>query len=344
MTNVVPTIRAGALHPAARWLHLRGRPVEPLLDAAGLGAAALDDPHAPVPVVCVVAALRAMARAEGPEALLRAWLAAAPLEIGGLGKQLLAAGALDRALQQIDGAMARHCTHETITVVASDAGMTLRDAWALSFDPETLHCVHAYTAGIVGAFCAATVAPPPLFSKIALTPHPERGLEHLRPWLDGVVVAGADAALAIDIPWAVVRAPFRTVGRDAGAPQIWRPLREGQSFSTSVERVIIGMMGDIMGGGVPGVDRVAAASGMSVRTFQRRLIAEGSTFSAAVDAARRAEALALITGTDMPMAEIAARLGYANASALTRAVRRWTGASPRSLRSVGGGDTTPSAR
>jgi AraC-like DNA-binding protein len=78
---------------------------------------------------------------------------------------------------------------------------------------------------------------------------------------------------------------------------------------------------------------VAVASGMTLRTFQRRLAEEATTFSDAVEAARRAEALVLLTGSDMPLAEIAGRLGYANASALTRAVRRWTGAPPRALRS-----------
>jgi AraC-like DNA-binding protein len=127
----------------------------------------------------------------------------------------------------------------------------------------------------------------------------------------------------------VARTPFRPVGGDAEAPRSWRPLREGQSFATSVQRAIAGMLG----GQALTVERVAAASGMTVRTFQRRLMEEGTTFSAAIEAARRAEALALIMGNDMPLAEIAGRLGYANASALTRAVRRWTGAPPRALRS-----------
>lgn len=141
----------------------------------------------------------------------------------------------------------------------------------------------------------------------------------------------ADATLVIDIPWLVARAQFSTLERDAQAPLIWRSLREDQTFASSVQRAVAGMMG----GEALTIDRVAAASGMTVRTFQRRLDEDGATFSEAVDAARRCEALALIAGTDLPFTEVASRLGFANASAFTRAVRRWTGASPRTLRSDG---------
>jgi AraC-like DNA-binding protein len=301
----------------------------PLLRAAGFGEDVLDEPGAPMPVDCVATFLRLLARVKGPEALWRAGLATDLMELGGLGAQVISAGTLERALRQIEAPMARHCTHERITVEARADSVRIHDVWAHRFDPETLHCVQLYTAGIVGAVCTATGVEPPLFSRIALTPHPELGFRHLQPWLGEIVTAATDAALVIDVPWTVARAPFRAVGRDAQAPQSWRPLREGQSFATSVQRAITGMLG----GEALTAERVAAASGMTLRTFQRRLAEEATTFSDAVEAARRAEALVLLTGSDMPLAEIAGRLGYANASALTRAVRRWTGAPPRALRS-----------
>jgi AraC-like DNA-binding protein len=329
LTHVVPTIRAGALLPAASWAIRHGHPVAPSLRAAGLGEDVLDEPGAPIPVDCVAKFLRLVARVKGPEALWRAGLATDLMELGGLGAQLLSVGTLERALRQIEAPMVRHCTHERIAVEARADGVRIHDVWTHRFDPETLHCVQLYTAGIVGAVCTATGAEPPLFSRIALTPHPELGFRHLQPWIGEIVAEATDAALVIDVPWTVARAPFRAVARDAEAPRSWRPLREGQSFATSVQRAIAGMLG----GQALTVERVAAASGMTVRTFQRRLMEEGTTFSAAIEAARRAEALALIMGNDMPLDEIAGRLGYANASALTRAVRRWTGAPPRALRS-----------
>jgi AraC-like DNA-binding protein len=328
LTHVVPSIRAGALLPATTWAIRHGHPVAPSLRAAGLGEYVLDDPGNPIPVDCVAAFLRLLARFKGPEALWRAGLTTDLMELGGLGAQLLSAGTLERALRQIEAPMARHCTHERITVEVRAASVRIHDVWAHRFDPETLHCVQLYTAGIVGAVCKATGAGPPLFSGIALTPHPELGFRHLQPWIGEMVAEATDAALVIDVPWTVARAPFRAVGRDAQAPRSWRPLREGQTFATSVQRAITGMLG----GKALTADRVAAASGMTLRTFQRRLAEGGTTFSDAVEAARRTEALVLVTGSNMALAEIAGRLGYANASALTRAVRRWTGAPPRALR------------
>lgn len=251
------------------------------------------------------------------------------MELGGLGATLLAAGTMERALERIGAPMARHCTHERMTIEARADCLSLRDVWAHRFDPETLHCVQLYTPGIVGAVCAATGAEPPLFRRIALAPHPERGFGHLRAQNGGIVFAATEGARVIDVPWRVARASFRMVRCDASPEEPSRPLREGQSFATSVQRAIVSLLcGDALT-----VGRVAAASGMTVRTFQRRLKDDGTSFSEVVQDARRAEALALVADSDMPLGEIAGRVGFSNASALTRAVRRCTGASPQALRS-----------
>ena len=68
------------------------------------------------------------------------------------------------------------------------------------------------------------------------------------------------------------------------------------------------------------------------RTLQRRLAAEGTTFDTLLDAVRRAAAHRLITQTDVPLSQVTAMVGLAEQSALSRAVRRWFGVSPRDLR------------
>jgi AraC-like DNA-binding protein len=72
-----------------------------------------------------------------------------------------------------------------------------------------------------------------------------------------------------------------------------------------------------------------------VRTLQRRLAAEGTSFSALVEGVRREAALTGIAGP-ASMADLSAQIGYANQSSLTRAVRRWTGAPPVALRAPAG--------
>lgn len=70
---------------------------------------------------------------------------------------------------------------------------------------------------------------------------------------------------------------------------------------------------------------------MSSRTLQRRLAEAGMTYSGLVMASRMRLAKDWLTESDMPVAEIAAELGYSDVSNLARAFRRETGISPRAF-------------
>lgn len=74
---------------------------------------------------------------------------------------------------------------------------------------------------------------------------------------------------------------------------------------------------------------VGAALGMSERTLRRRLAAEGVGFQTLLDEVREPLARQLLTGSSLPVAEIAQRLGYSGATAFIAAHRRWTGRTPR---------------
>jgi len=83
--------------------------------------------------------------------------------------------------------------------------------------------------------------------------------------------------------------------------------------------------------GTPTIERLAAAAGLGVRTFQRRLRSEGITFSDLLDAVRRDAALSGLAENGKSATEMADSLGYGQPSSLTRAVRRWTGEPPRAV-------------
>lgn len=68
------------------------------------------------------------------------------------------------------------------------------------------------------------------------------------------------------------------------------------------------------------------------RTLNRRLSEEGTDFRTLADEVRFDMARHLLRNTEMSLSEIALVLGYAEASALTRAFRRWTGRAPRDWR------------
>jgi AraC-like DNA-binding protein len=99
-------------------------------------------------------------------------------------------------------------------------------------------------------------------------------------------------------------------------------------FKTSAEQLIVSLLVD----GYPGIETAAEAAGMSSRTLQRRLAEAGATYTGLVAASRFRLARAWLTESDMPVAEIAAVLGYTDASNFARAFRRQTGMSPLAYR------------
>jgi AraC-like DNA-binding protein len=73
---------------------------------------------------------------------------------------------------------------------------------------------------------------------------------------------------------------------------------------------------------------VASHLGLSRQTLSRRLQDRGTSFQAVKDDLRRDHAIAMLTGSDRSIAEIAELLGYSEPSAFARAFRAWTGVSP----------------
>ncbi len=81
--------------------------------------------------------------------------------------------------------------------------------------------------------------------------------------------------------------------------------------------------------GPPSIEAVAARLGLSVRTLQRRLGAQGIVFKRLVDEVRRELALRYLADGKSDLTEIAFLVGYSELSAFDRAFRRWTGSTPR---------------
>lgn len=85
----------------------------------------------------------------------------------------------------------------------------------------------------------------------------------------------------------------------------------------------------------PDFDTLAASLRCSPATLRRALRQEGTSFQAIKDRLRLDMAQEMLSGTDLSMADIAARLGFAEPSAFTRAFRDWTGLAPARYRRAG---------
>ncbi|HEY8128747.1 MAG TPA: AraC family transcriptional regulator, partial [Hyphomicrobium sp.] len=84
--------------------------------------------------------------------------------------------------------------------------------------------------------------------------------------------------------------------------------------------------------GFPQIEAIAAELRLPLSTVQRELHYDGLSYSTLVENTRRDLALSYVRQRQLSFSEIAFLVGYSELSAFSRAVRRWTGLSPRALR------------
>ena len=96
-----------------------------------------------------------------------------------------------------------------------------------------------------------------------------------------------------------------------------------RSWVTWVTMMLRGVEGHF-----PSQGELAAMLRISSRTLARSLEAEGCEYRALSSSIRHARALELLRNTDLPLAEIADRLGYSDAANFSRAYRKLEGCSP----------------
>jgi AraC-like DNA-binding protein len=101
------------------------------------------------------------------------------------------------------------------------------------------------------------------------------------------------------------------------------------SFRSKVENAIVPLLPH----GKARVGEIARRLGVSQRTFGRRLSLEGRTFSDVLEELRSDLAGRYLADNDLSISQVAWLLGYKEVSAFTHAFKRWTGKTPRHVRS-----------
>jgi len=103
---------------------------------------------------------------------------------------------------------------------------------------------------------------------------------------------------------------------------------QGDEFSDDIRRLLrTRLTGDRCS-----ADDIAHVLAMHRRTLSRRLKGDGMGYRAITNEIRFEIARQLLEDTQVPLSEIAAALGYSEASAFTRAFRRWSGRTPTAWR------------
>lgn len=334
MAQTVPLIRTAALVPWVHWLERNGRPAQQMLADSGLSFIDLGRPDVPVPMLLLPVFMRRMADGEGGDIGCRVVTDTSLRDLANLGLVALSSGTVGDAFAMVAKYMPRHSSHEVIAVEACTGGLSVSEFWHVGFDDLTLHLIHQYVASLLYLVCRLASGEPMPPASWRMAPHPQHGLDHLRPWLGPDLSPAEDAKVTLTIParLAAMRLPKVDLKpHDRVAIDLdWTKLRENGVLSASVEVIIEAMLPSVE----VSAERLALCAGMSTRTLQRRLEDEGTSVSDLIDATRRKLALHALRAGEQSLSELAGRLGYRNLSALTRAVRRWTGESPSVFRAA----------
>jgi transcriptional regulator GlxA family with amidase domain len=86
--------------------------------------------------------------------------------------------------------------------------------------------------------------------------------------------------------------------------------------------------------GAVSIDSTARALDTSIRSLQRALECNGTDFRTLATSIRIRRAKELLTGTGLPITEIATQLGYSAPANFARAFRKATGSAPQDFRSA----------
>ena len=104
------------------------------------------------------------------------------------------------------------------------------------------------------------------------------------------------------------------------------------SYNGSVAATVALTVQSVMGSGRCDMDFVAYVLGMSSKTLQRKLAAEGKNFSEILEQVRKNIACRLLTESNTSIERIAGLLEYSSTPPFTLAFKRWTRKSPLSFR------------
>ena len=105
-------------------------------------------------------------------------------------------------------------------------------------------------------------------------------------------------------------------------------LKPVHSISRKLRAWVVGQLEN----GAPGIDQAALHMNMSTRNLQRKLAEENTSLATIVDDIRQSEAQRRLKQTQDSLTAIALDLGFSDASAFSRACKRWFGKSPSDIR------------
>lgn len=232
--------------------------------------------------------------------------------------------------------MARIAIHHRGTTLPRGGAAALPGASedALRFADETLLVM------IHGVLCWLAGRRVPLHRLQWAHPRPAHAEEYRRMFSPHVVFDQAATAVEFDarvleVPVAISPGALAAFLRDAPQSVFLKQVQSGgwgERVRRQLRRHLAGQLGPSSPGEGPTLEALAAQFGLSPATLRRRLDDEGTGWQQLKDEVRRDLAIHRLADRRLSIVEVAAQLGYNDASSFHRAFRKWTGAAPGAYR------------
>lgn len=327
----IPITRSKHLLPFAALLRNQGEPVGRLLRTTGLPVACLDDPEMLIPVSATTRFRELAAKRVGSANI--ALMATAHLKIADLkdfGQVLLRAPTLRKLLSEFCRLSATQTSNLALELHPQPGG----DLWfshrvTSEYGKGEWHRSLYTLSWMLKAVKLADPAwsPSEIWTDAPAAPQRGEAIETL-----GATPRFGQRCTGFLIPASLLASPLTT--EPAGQPsrgiaedRLWSTA-PSKSYTESVHQLIRSYAGDRW----LSVVQVSEVAGTSVRTLQRRLLAEQATYSSIVERTRAEMAGEMLESSDVSVAEIARKLGYLHQGDFTRAFHRWAEVSPTEYR------------
>jgi AraC-like DNA-binding protein len=227
----------------------------------------------------------------------------------------------------------RLCSPDQICVEERDGKVSFTILWPPGSGPEPYLSVEACFAFVLELGRRGTgnhVVPLSMSLR-----RPEQNLETHAHYFDCPIRYGA-ARDQLTMSAADLSLPFREHNPEmlhVMTPGMTAALRELGAPAGFREQVI-NVLKRALADGRPTLQHLAQELLQSERTLQRRLAAEGTTFSEMLNEARRQVGFHLLADTSLELKEVAYLLGYEDANSYFRAFRQWEKISPGEWRRI----------
>lgn len=326
----LPMYRSKHLIPFAGVLRQQGEPVNRLLKLAGLPEGCLKDPEMLVPLGAAHRFRELAAQRSGlPNIALVATQHLEVKDLGDFGQALLSEPTLYSVLLKL----ARLVGTETSNLVLDlrllpNGGLEFCHRFSSDAGPSEWHN-ELYVLSLmlkIVRLADPAWSPPKIMIHTAATPARHEAIESL-----GSAACFEQNATGFLVPASMLSLPLTNrTGRhqgNVGDKHLWTTA-PAKTYAESLQQMIRSYASTAW----LTIEQASEATNISVRTLQRRLSAEQTTYSRVIERTRAEMAGELLERTDASMAEVAHQLGYRNQGDFTRAFHRWAGVSPSQFR------------